>query len=188
MSDGSNQASNLLAAKARENGEPVEWTDETGRYLVHGDGRMVPAPDAGKSLLVPGDAAGSALPMQERQWDNFDQSPQQNWFLESKAKGSEVEDGSSLIDQVIEVRWFLIHEVEFSPDEHGEISSAYRTVLITPEFRCIQFVSDGVLKSLNIAIRRMGQKTFDPALKVVVKQITTRSKRKMLVLDPVFEN
>ena len=188
MSDKSIALIERLTETARNTGEPVEYEDDGTRMMVHPSGNIQPVTvnrelHASDSL----DRAG-ALPMQERQWDNFDQSAQQNWFLESKAKGSEVEDGSSLIDQVIEVRWFLIHEVEFSPDEHGEISSAYRTVLITPEFRCIQFVSDGVLKSMNIAIRRMGKKTFDPALKVVVKQITTRSKRKMLVLDPVFEN
>jgi len=83
--------------------------------------------------------------------------------------------GSDLVNTNIPVRHALIHVVQLSDPETGEVTDAPRTILIDPDGVSVSFVSLGVIGSLKKIIKSMGAPPWNPPL--VIKPIRQRTRK-----------
>lgn len=113
---------------------------------------------------------------------NFTGSPREIWSKISKASGSELLGGGKAIDCLIKLKHYYMHEADLRPDEKGEIKRVVRTVLFDENGTGYAFVSDGIFQDVAILVQTFGNAPFEPPLKVMVKEIKTGGKGKILRL------
>lgn len=90
--------------------------------------------------------------------------------------------GDSAIGQVIAVKHWLIHQVQFTSEETGETVETFRTVLVSPTGEAISFVSQGVANGVRQIFSEFGTAPLDPPLMCKVEQRATAKKRRVYVL------
>lgn len=90
--------------------------------------------------------------------------------------------GDSAIGQVLTVRYWFVHEVEFIHEETGEVVKTFRTVLVSPTGDATAFVSQGVVNGVRQIFSEFGLEALDPPLKCRVEQRPTAKKRRVYVL------
>ena len=115
---------------------------------------------------------------------NFVGSKEELFRLTSLALGHGCLAGSDHIGAVIEVKFWFVHEVS-RVNNHGEVETWPRTVLITPEGKAYSFGSHGVFDSVKLIAQFYGRKPLDPALKFRVVQLTTANKNRLTILEQV---
>jgi hypothetical protein len=90
--------------------------------------------------------------------------------------------GDAAVGQVIDVRHWLVHEVEFTNEETGEVVKTLRTVLVSPDGSAVAFVSQGVAGGIRQIHSEFGLDPLDPPLRCRVEQRSTAKKRRVYVL------
>lgn len=90
--------------------------------------------------------------------------------------------GDSAIGQLLTVRYWLIHEVDFTSEETGEVVKTFRTVLVSPEGEAKSFVSQGIANGVRQIFSEFGTDPLDPPLRCKVEQRSTAKKRRVYVL------
>jgi len=90
--------------------------------------------------------------------------------------------GDAAIGQVLSVRYWLVHEVEFTNEETGEVVKTFRTVLVSPTGEATAFVSQGVANGVRQIFSEFGLVALDPPLQCCVEQRSTAKKRRVYVL------
>lgn len=88
------------------------------------------------------------------------------------------------INKEIDVVDYLVEMTEIANEETGEVSTVPRCVLIDAKGESYQAVSVGVANALAKLVMVCGPATWEPALKVRVKQQTTK-RGSMLTLEMV---
>ena len=109
--------------------------------------------------------------------------PDEMWHLSSLASGPECNSGSDIIGQVIDMRYWLVHEVEIMDDD-GTLTRSVRTVLIAKNGAAYSFVSTGILRSLQMFLQCYGLGPYDDPRPVQVIQSDTKGGRRILHLRP----
>ena len=118
---------------------------------------------------------------QSRVLTNFNGTSRENFAFRMKcinASGG----GDSAVGQIIDVRHWLIHEVEFTNEETGEAVKTLRTVLVKPDGDAVAFVSQGVAGGIRQIHSEFGLEPLDPPLRCRVEQRSTSKKRRVYVL------
>lgn len=115
---------------------------------------------------------------------NFDGSPAHQFKLTALAIGQTCKGGRESVGETIHIQYWYAHRCS-SVNDHGEIESWYRTVLITPEGRAYAFGSTSVFKMLCEIIKHFGRGKLDPPVVVKVRQIVLGPDRSMISLEPV---
>lgn len=77
----------------------------------------------------------------------------------------------------------LCHSVEIVDSQSGEVVAAPRTVLVMEDGKTVSFVSNGILQSLRLLSKFYGHGPWCPGIRVVIRQITTRLKRRTFVME-----
>jgi hypothetical protein len=90
--------------------------------------------------------------------------------------------GDASVGKVIPVRNWLVHEVEFTNEETGEVVKTFRTVLVSPDGEAVAFVSQGVANGVRQIFSEFGTEPLDPPLLCRVEQRSTSKKRRVYVL------
>ena len=83
------------------------------------------------------------------------------------------------------VEHILCHAVDIPDPETGEVTQAIRTVLISPKGETWAFVSKGVFDSLSWLGVQFGEPPWKGGRKIRLIKQATRSKRSILLLEPV---
>lgn len=112
---------------------------------------------------------------------NFRGNPREQFAFRMKCINS-VGGGDAKLGEVLLVRHWLIHEVEFVSEETGEVINTYRTVLVAPTGESVAFVSQGVANGIRQIHSEFGLEPLDPPLRCKVEQRTTAKKRRVYVL------
>lgn len=140
-----------------------------------------------KTGLQPVDANGSIFDtLHGGAIDNFDGDDDNKMRLDLIAFNSKCEDDSKSDGEEFAIKYFSIKKYERINDKTGDVTYPYRTVLIAPDFKTIDFSSDGVAQSLALIVRRKGKGPYDPAIKVIVRVRKMPSKHIMYFLEPVM--
>jgi hypothetical protein len=96
-------------------------------------------------------------------------------------------DGESLSDTPFPVKWWYAHIVEPVDPSTGEVQRCIRVVLMSPAGETTSFTSTGVIDSLDMIRRSLGDGPYDPPLWVRLVRIKTRHKRTIFRLEAVEE-
>lgn len=118
----------------------------------------------------------------------LDQSSEANRLKLLSIIEGPAQKGADHLGGVIALSDYIIHQVDLTDEETGEMFPAARTLLLQPEGPPIEFVSVGVLKSLQrIATMMKRLPPYDPPIAVRVTQVSTRGGRRTFKLVPVLE-
>lgn len=82
------------------------------------------------------------------------------------------------------LRTWAVQKIFLPKTETREESECVRTILIDPEGDTLQFVSSGIVTSLDMIRTLLGDGPFDPPLPVTVLRIQTGGGRQILKLRP----
>lgn len=94
--------------------------------------------------------------------------------------------GESLIGSVIYLGHYVIHPVDLTDNNTGEIVHCARTILPQPEGPPVAFVSTGVLESISrIAWKEKRNPPFEPPLRVKLKSVPCGGGHRTYKLIPV---
>lgn len=93
-------------------------------------------------------------------------------------------DAAEVIGQTFAVEHVLMHQIDVTHQETGEMVQAIRTVLIGPDKSRIASVSDGVVRSLEAISAAFGKPPWSPPMVVTLKEERSKSGRRYYVLDP----
>jgi hypothetical protein len=100
-----------------------------------------------------------------------------------KCVNEDCEDSEGYINKQFPVANIFVHPIETTNDETGEVRSALRTVLIGPSGNRIQFVSQGVIKSMQIIAATYGGLPWVPAKMMLLERVKTSGSRSMFRLS-----
>ena len=143
--------------------------------LENEDGLIVPME---KEFMSFGEGGG------ERIMSNFPlSSPEEQWQLMSLATSPDCKGGSEVINSVIDLHYWMCHEVEVTDDDDNMIR-AIRTVLIDKSGDAFAFVSGGIFRSLRMLVKCFGKGPYEQPLPVQVMQSDTKGGRRILHLRP----
>lgn len=90
-----------------------------------------------------------------------------------------------VIGQILDVEFALVQPVQLADRVTGEMIWLPRTVLYLVDGRTVGFVSGGIHQTLKAIAGFRGTRRWVPPLRVRVRQVTTRSKNRLLLLDLV---
>lgn len=133
--------------------------------------------DAGTLAAILG--VGSVL-----EFNNFDGDDMARWKLSALATDGEAVRKEDCIGKIIDVKYIYIHVIQLADAKTGEVTDSPRTVLIDADGKAYAFVSSGIAMAAARMFMTFGRKPFVPAVKMQVKEITTRSRFKMLTMVP----
>lgn len=100
-------------------------------------------------------------------------------------QGDDSEPVGEALNTVVEVEHVLVHRVEVTDTNTGELLDADRVVLIRPDGSSVAAVSQGIRNSLQLIVSLYGMPPFSPAMHLRVNQKTTRAGRRTYSLTPV---
>lgn len=105
---------------------------------------------------------------------NFDGDNMQKMRLEMLATGPSVEKADKILGNILEVVYYYAHPVDIAVNNTGEVRPAVRVVLIDKDSKAYGFVSEGIARSLATLIFYLGQKPWNPPVKMKITQSSTR--------------
>jgi hypothetical protein len=118
---------------------------------------------------------------------NLDLSGREGLVRQMKVTSAVDRDGESLSDTPFPVKWWYAHIVEPVDPSTGEVQRCIRVVLMSPAGETTSFTSTGVIDSLDMIRRSLGDGPYDPPLWVRLVRIKTRHKRTIFRLEAVEE-
>lgn len=142
------------------------------------------------TALAPAAAAGELVAPQwfgevrELAFHNLPSDAQERWRLMSLATNGECIPLANCDGQQIDIHYLYIHPVELAGPTQGEIRTAFRCVLISPEEEMYYAVSDGVFGAVKQIVSAYGVGPYKPAVSVQVRKIRTRQGFTLLTLIP----
>lgn len=123
---------------------------------------------------------------QKRVLSNFDGDDRQKFAMQMRGLAASC-GGDEGLGQVIQLQYWMIHEVEFHDSETGDVVKSFRTVLYEPSGASYAFVSSGVANGIREIFGHFGTDKLDPPLPVKVEQRKTQKGRRVYVLVPEAE-
>lgn len=97
-------------------------------------------------------------------WSSINEQDDKGKFAVINAMVGEALRGRDLLKESILVSNLLVHVVQLTDPETGEVVEGPRVVLIDPDGVCVSFVSMGVLASLKKIITVVGPPPWTPPL------------------------
>lgn len=152
-----------------------ESSQQQGGHLVQRDSQ---SDDQARALVS---LAGNDMPAVT----NFKGEGPDAFRFISKVTGPDVLGADEFPDDGINVKYVYCHGVEISNMSTGEVSDAYRTVLVDDKDVAFGFVSDGVFRSAVDIFKAYKFGEISPPLRVKLGEKKTRSGRRMLMLVAV---
>jgi hypothetical protein len=116
---------------------------------------------------------------------NLDLRGREGLIRQMKVTSAVDREGESLSDTPFPIRWWYAHIVEPVDPSTGEVQRCIRVVLMSPEGQTTSFTSGGVIDSLDMIRRSLGDGPYDPPLWVRLVRIKTRHKRTIFRLEAV---
>jgi len=114
---------------------------------------------------------------------NFDGDDRQQFSLRMRCMAAS--SGGDPVGKEFDVRYWMVHEVDFESQETGEIVRTYRTVFVSPDGQTVSVVSEGVAAGVHEIFQQFGNKPLDPPLRLKINQIKTGRGRRFYQLVPV---
>lgn len=93
--------------------------------------------------------------------------------------------GESVVLTPFPVRYYYAHGIELTDQRTGEVQSRVRIVFVSPEGETTSFASDGVLDSLDMIRRFIGDGPYDPPVRVRAVKVATRRGNTVTKLEVV---
>lgn len=118
--------------------------------------------------------------------DNFDGDDDHKFRMRMLAM-NDAEAGADWLGKTIEIKYWLVHEVELADMNTGEVIQTYRVVFVQPDNVAVAFVSEVVANGLRLIHRQFGRSVLDPPMRVQVKEKKTSNNRKCYVMTPVID-
>jgi hypothetical protein len=159
-----------------------DYNESTEVAVPKGKGGIVsnPADDALNTAIkeVFGTLGGQVL-------HNFQGDKVAIWRQTALATGPDVKTIDDIPADGIEVSHFYVHPVELDGPSEGEIVSAIRSVLITPEGVAYGFVSNFLARDLARMISVFGIGEWSPPIRVKVRSNKGKNGHKFYTIVPV---
>lgn len=133
------------------------------------------------ALIVPARSQSLERAIESGQFanlNNFDGDARHKWRLSALAVGGECFGFDDVPKDGIALKYYFIHPVEIE-DNQGEMHSVIRTVLIDDEDKAFAFVSDGIVRDLDMLCSFFGASTFDPPVPIRINRVKTRKGRQL---------
>jgi hypothetical protein len=114
---------------------------------------------------------------------NLPEDPLVRWQILGRVRGGETTPIADVVGQTFRVKHYVAHGVEIAGDD-GEVRSAIRVALVTPDGGVLTATSGGIVDSLQLLRAALGDKIADIMPAVTVRSIRTRRGFKTLVFEP----
>ena len=176
----------LAMSQARALGTALDCVADGMRARVHPDGTVDPASNGTDLVTTRENPVAYVEPTHGAVSHNFNGSQDEQWAMAAKCAGSDCENASEHINQVLCIKYWYHHRVEITDQDTGEIRECDRVVLISADGEFISFVSAGVMAGLQLIRQFKGDGPYDPAVRVKLKQNLTRSGHTINDLEPVI--
>lgn len=180
MSSTTKQATSTETEVTAENISPENESRELSQVATNGSGNIAATrqPQDPEAMAIWGDQPTASI-------NNFDGDERQQFALQMLAQSASGAGGNeNVMGKPFDVRYWMVHEIELTDDETGELITTYRTVLISPNHEAIAFVSAGIARGVHSIFQRFGRTPLDPPLSVVPTVKMTQKKRRIYVLVP----
>ncbi len=109
-------------------------------------------------------------------------------MMQMRCTGQVTREGESLADTPFPVKYFYAHVVEPIDPSSGEVQRCIRVVFVSPDYETTSFTSEGVIDSLDMIRRSLGDGPYDPPLNLKLVRIKTRHKRTVFHLEILAED
>lgn len=134
--------------------------------------RQLPAerPEAKDGQVIPFDPLGGRMPM----FTNLDTSRRSGRVQVMKCYGNPTLKVGDSLNKELALCGVLIHPVMMVDKETGEERQLLRSVLVVNGGDTLAFVSDGIVKGINLLVMVEGRGPWEPPLPIRIKQVDTR--------------
>jgi len=93
--------------------------------------------------------------------------------------------GADHLNKTINLKHWMVHEVEVMEKDSGELNTCYRVVLVDADGTAYAFVSGVLAKSIRDIFQTHGTNVLEPPISVQVKQKSLRGAHRCYVLAPI---
>lgn len=145
----------------------------------------IPPPESpSKNEFVPVPSIGKMLENGAANIHNFVGDRESTYKFVAKACGPDTIRSKESIDKVIDIKYYLAHNVEMVDRKAGEIQDQIRIVLVTKDDKFYSFVSGGIVGAIDLIRSTFGDVPWETELRHRVVEHQTRSGMTMLSLVP----
>jgi len=116
-------------------------------------------------------------------WTSLDKTKPSDQAIMIKCLGTADKRSDDVINQILNVRHILAHNVEMVNSQTGEVMQSVRIVLVTTDGETIGTVSKGIYSSLQSITSIVGVPPWDNGIRLRIKPQTTRNGFRTLVLE-----
>lgn len=88
-----------------------------------------------------------------------------------------------VLGQPIQVTHVLVHPIDITKEDTGEVIACHRTVLHLDDGTAVAFVSQGILKSLSLVCMLEGEGPWKPGLGMVIRQVKLKNARRTYTVE-----
>ena len=116
-------------------------------------------------------------------WTSLDKTKAADQAIMIKCLGTADKRSDDVINQILNVRHILAHNVEMVNSQTGEVMQSVRIVLVTTDGETIGTVSKGIYSSLQSITSIVGVPPWENGIRLRIKPQTTRNGFRTLVLE-----
>lgn len=116
-------------------------------------------------------------------WTSLDKTKAADQAIMIKCLGTADKRSDDVINQILNVRHILAHNVEMQNSQTGEVMQSVRIVLVTTDGETIGTVSKGIYSSLQSITSIVGVPPWENGIRLRIKPQTTRNGFRTLVLE-----
>lgn len=139
--------------------------DQPNQQLTVGT-RLTPDQSISRFFADPANASGVA--------SNIPLTGRDGLAMAMRCTSQPTVPGEECVRVPFSVKYYYAHAVELTDQRTGEVQSKVRLVFVNPEGETTSFASDGVLDSLDMIRRFLGDGPYDPPLKIKAVKVATR--------------
>lgn len=115
---------------------------------------------------------------------NFPGTKAAQWKMIALAESGASKSADDIGDEPFAIKYFYAHQIQIVNRQTGEIAEPVRVVLIAADNSSVQFVSDGIAKSLARILQTFGMGPYDPPIMVRLQVIRTNRGFKTYTMIP----
>lgn len=116
-------------------------------------------------------------------WTSLDKTKAADQAIMIRCLGTADKRSDDVINQILNVRHILAHNVEMVNSATGEVMQSVRIVLVTTDGETIGTVSKGIYSSLQSITSIVGVPPWENGIRLRIKPQTTRNGFRTLVLE-----
>ena len=118
-------------------------------------------------------------------WNNFDGDDTRQWTMQNYCRSTNVQDAKEWINKEFKIKYWLVWAITLIDKETGELVDTYRSVIIQPDKTAIGFVSEGIVRSLQLLVAQFGDKMLEDPVTVILKSISLADGKNFYRLEPI---